>query len=331
MPERFLPGARPRRLRRSPSMRQLVRETSLAPEHLIAPLFVTETPERVPVAAMPGVERVPVEAVAADAVALLRLGVRAVILFGIPAAKDADGSGSFADDGVTQRAVRAIKASAPDLVVITDVCLCAFTDHGHCGVLGPDGAPLNDATLPVLGRIAASHARAGADVVAPSGMMDGMVGAIRGALDDDGRPDVAILSYSVKYASALYGPFRDAAESELHSGDRRTHQMDPGNAREALREADLDVAEGADMLMVKPALAYLDVVHALRARHPALPLIAYQVSGEYAMIRAAAANGWLDERSVVIETLMSIRRAGADAIITYFAGDAARWLHEGLA
>ncbi|HET6680623.1 MAG TPA: porphobilinogen synthase [Gemmatimonadaceae bacterium] len=328
MPESFFPQARPRRLRRSASMRQLVRETMLAPEHLIAPLFVTESAAREPVASMPGVERVPVESVAADAVALFRLGVRAVVLFGIPAIKDAAGSQSFASDGVTQRAVRAIKAAVPELAVITDVCLCEYTDHGHCGVLAPDGTPLNDATLPVLGRIAVSHARAGADVVAPSGMMDGMVGSIRTALDTDGHPDVAVLSYSVKYASAFYGPFRDAAATSLLSGDRRTHQMDPANAREALREADLDVAEGADMLMVKPALAYLDVVHALRAQHPSLPLVAYQVSGEYAMLKAAAANGWLDERATVLETLISIRRAGADAIITYFAGDVARWLRD---
>jgi len=310
-------------------MRQLVRETTLAAEHLIAPIFVTEGTAREAVASMPGVERVPADAVAADAVALYRLGVRAVILFGIPNVKDAEGSGSFADDGVTQRAVRAIKAAVPELVVITDVCLCEYTDHGHCGVLGADGAPLNDATLPVLGRIAVSHARAGADIVAPSGMMDGMVGTIRAALDADGHTDVAILSYSVKYASAFYGPFRDAAATSLRTGDRRTHQMDPANAREAMREADLDVSEGADMLMVKPALVYLDIVHALRARHPALPLVAYQVSGEYAMLKAAAANGWLDERATVLETLLSIRRAGADAIITYFAGDVARWLHDG--
>ncbi|HVH40174.1 MAG TPA: porphobilinogen synthase [Gemmatimonadaceae bacterium] len=320
---------RPRRLRSSAGMRDLVRETRLSAANLVAPLFITEGDSREVVASMPGVERLPVADAADQATALALLGVRSVILFGIPATKDAAGSAASAADGVTQRAVRAIKAATPELVVITDVCMCEYTDHGHCGLVAPDGTPLNDETLPILGRIAVSHADAGADVVAPSGMMDGMVEAIRAALDAAGHERVAILSYSVKYASAFYGPFRDAAGSSLQAGDRRSHQMDPANAREALREADLDVAEGADMLMVKPAMAYLDIVQRLRERHPALPLVAYHVSGEYAMLKAAAANGWIDERATVLETLVSIRRAGADAIITYFTPDAARWLRDG--
>lgn len=320
------PLVRPRRLRRTPALRALVRETSLLPHQLIAPLFVTDDDERSPVASMPGVERVPVREVAGEVAAMHTLGIRAVILFGIPASKDDEGSSSHASLGVTQRAIRAIKARVPEMLVITDVCLCEYTAHGHCGLLDADGSPDNDSTLPILGRIAVSQADAGADIVAPSGMMDGMVGAIRAALDAAGHQGVSILSYSVKYASAFYGPFRDAAASSLTTGDRRSHQMDPANSREALREAGLDVAEGADMLMVKPAGAYLDVIQRVRDAHTTLPLVAYQVSGEYAMLKAASANGWLDERAAVLESLVSIRRSGADAIITYFAVDAARWL-----
>jgi porphobilinogen synthase len=275
---------------------------------------------------MPGVERLPIADAANEARALAALGIPAVLLFGIPDHKDALGTQGYAAEGVVQRAIRAIKAAVPSLVVITDVCLCEYTDHGHCGPLDAHGIPQNDKTLSLLGQIAVSHAAAGADIVAPSGMMDGMVSAIRGALDAAGHSDVAILSYTAKYASAFYGPFRDAAASGAQFGDRRSHQMDMGNAREALREADLDVGEGADMLMVKPALPYLDIVQQLRVRHATLPLVAYHVSGEYAMLKAAANAGWLDERAAVLETLTAIRRAGADLIITYYAADAVRWL-----
>jgi porphobilinogen synthase len=323
----YFPQSRPRRLRRSPALRAMVRETALSATHLIAPLFISESNTREAVASMPGVERIPVSQIADEARTLAALGIPAVLLFGIPAHKDEAGSESHAPRGVVQRAIRAIKEAAPSLIVITDVCLCEYTSHGHCGVLDAHGTPINDETLPILGAIAVSHATAGADIVAPSGMMDGMVEAIREALDDAGHQDISILSYTAKYASVFYGPFRDAADSGAQHGDRRTHQMDVANAREALRESDLDVAEGADMLMVKPAVPYLDIVAKLRARHETLPLVAYHVSGEYAMLKAAAANGWLDERAAVLETLTSIRRAGADLIITYYAADAARWLH----
>jgi len=324
------PGpVRPRRLRRTPALRALVRETQLAPDDLVLPLFVLDGHgRREPVASMPGVERLTVDLVAAEALSALELGVPAVLLFGVPAEKDALGLESFAADGAVQRAVRVLKEDVPELVVVTDVCLCEYTDHGHCGLLDERGTLLNDETLETLARIAVSHAEAGADVVAPSGMIDGMVGAIRGALDGAGHTDVAVLSYAVKYASAFYGPFRDAAGGAPAFGDRRSHQLDPANVREALREAALDVAEGADALMVKPALAYLDVVRAVRERFPELPLAAYNVSGEYAMVKAAAANGWLDERAAVLEALTGIRRAGADFIVTYHAREAARWLRE---
>ena len=325
---RFTPGAkRPRRLRRTPSLRDLVRETSLSPSDVVYPLFVVPGRDvRRPVSSMPGVEQLSVDALAGEATELGELGVRAVLLFGIPAAKDPHGLESFAEDGVVQQAIGALKEASPELVVLTDVCLCEYTDHGHCGLLGEGSDVLNDETLEVFGRIAVSHAEAGADVVAPSGMIDGMVGAIRAALDDESHSGVAILSYAVKYASAFYGPFREAAEGAPAFGDRRSHQMDPGNAREALREAALDVEEGADALMVKPALGYLDVVRSVRQRFPELPLGAYNVSGEYAMVKAAAANGWLDERAAVLEVLTGIRRAGADLIVTYHAKDAAAWL-----
>jgi porphobilinogen synthase len=325
---RFAPDAkRPRRLRRTAALRDLVRETSLAPNDFVYPLFVIPGRDaRRPVSSMPGVEQLSVDQLATEAGELEALGVKAVLLFGIPVAKDPHGLESYAEDGVVQQAIGALKHASSELVVMTDVCLCEYTDHGHCGLVDDDGEVLNDETLELLGRIAASHADAGADVVAPSGMIDGMVGAIRAALDGDGHQNVAILSYAVKYASAFYGPFREAAEGAPAFGDRRSHQMDPGNAREALREVALDVEEGADALMVKPALGYLDVVRSVRERFPELPLGAYNVSGEFAMVKAAAANGWLDERAVVLEVLTGIRRAGADLIVTYHAKDAAAWL-----
>jgi porphobilinogen synthase len=322
------PGAkRPRRLRRTEALRDLVRETSLEPSDFVYPLFVVAGEDiRRPVQSMPGIDQVSVDRLREEAREVAALGIKAVLLFGIPATKDPHGLESFADDGVVQRAIRTLKDAQPDLVVATDVCLCEYTDHGHCGLLDDAGDVLNDETLDVLRRIAVSHGEAGADVVAPSGMIDGMVGAIRGALDEEGLQRVAILSYAVKYASAFYGPFREAAEGAPAFGDRRSHQMDPGNAREALREAALDVDEGADGLLVKPALGYLDVVRSVRERFPELPLAAYNVSGEYAMVKAAAANGWLDERAVVLEALTGIRRAGADLVVTYHAKEAAAWL-----
>jgi porphobilinogen synthase len=328
---RTTPGPkRPRRLRRTAALRDLVRETSLDPADLVFPLFVVPGEAvRKPVSSMPGVDQVSVDELEAEARDLAALGVTAVLLFGIPSAKDPHGSESHAEDGVVQQAIRALKAASPELVVLTDVCMCEYTDHGHCGLLDDSGYVLNDETLEVLGRIAVSHAEAGADVVAPSGMIDGMVGAIRGALDAEGQEGVAILSYAVKYASAFYGPFREAAEGAPSFGDRRSHQMDPGNAREALREVALDVEEGADALMVKPALGYLDVVRSVRERFGELPLAAYNVSGEYAMVKAATANGWLDEQAAVLEVLTGIRRAGADLVVTYHAKDAAAWLQGG--
>ncbi|HLF67843.1 MAG TPA: porphobilinogen synthase [Gaiellaceae bacterium] len=320
---------RPRRWRRTPALRDLVRETTLSPDDLVYPLFVAPGEGvRRSIPSMPGIDQLSVDVLAGEAEELARLGIEAVLLFGIPEAKDPAGSESHAADGVVQRAVRALKEASPELVVVTDVCLCEYTDHGHCGLLDVMGYVLNDETLEILGRIAVSHAEAGADVVAPSGMIDGMVGAIRAALDAEGHDRVAILSYAVKYASSFYGPFRDAAEGAPAFGDRRSHQMDPGNAREALREAALDVEQGADGLMVKPALGYLDVVRRVHECFPELPLASYNVSGEYAMVKAAAANGWLDERAAVLEVLTGIRRAGADLVITYHAKDAARWLGE---
>ena len=322
------PGAkRPRRLRRTETLRDLVRETTLEPGDFVYPLFVVAGEDmRRPVESMPGIEQLSVDRLSEEAREVTALGIKAVLLFGIPATKDPHGLESFAEDGVVQQAIRTLKDAHPDIVVVTDVCLCEYTDHGHCGLLDDAGGISNDETLDVLRRIAVSHAEAGADVVAPSGMIDGMVGAIRGALDEEGLQRVAILSYAVKYASAFYGPFREAAEGAPAFGDRRSHQMDPANAREALREAALDVDEGADALMVKPALGYLDVVRSVRERFPELPLAAYNVSGEYAMVKAAAANGWLDERAAVLETLTGIRRAGADLVVTYHAKDAAAWL-----
>jgi porphobilinogen synthase len=310
--------ARHRRLRRSEGLRRLVAETRLSPADFVYPLFVTHgSGVREPIESMPGQFRVSIDQVRAEARELRSLGVPAVLLFGIPAAKDAAGSEAYADAGIVQDAVRAFKDADPDLVVITDVCLCEYTDHGHCGVI-VEGDVDNDSSLDLLARAAASHVRAGADVVAPSDMMDGRVAAIREALDDEGYVQTPIMAYSAKYASAFYGPFREAAGSAPQFGDRRGYQMDPPNAREALREIDDDIAEGADIVMVKPALAYLDVLSRARQEFD-LPLAAYNVSGEYAMVKAAAANGWIDEQRITLEILTAIKRAGADIIITYHA------------
>ncbi|NUQ86391.1 MAG: porphobilinogen synthase [Anaerolineales bacterium] len=326
---------RPRRLRATPALRALVRETELNARDFIYPLFVRHGSGRTEIRSMPGVYQLSVEEAVREAEAAMRSGVNAVILFGIPAAKDPIGLENFAEDGIIQQAIRAIKREIPEMLVVTDVCLCEYTDHGHCGVLNtgehfhaglPEGYVLNDETLDVLAKVAVSHAECGADVVAPSGMMDGMVAAIRAGLDEAGFENIPILSYAVKYASSFYGPFREAAEGAPKFGDRKSHQMDPANVREALREAALDVEEGADMLMVKPALAYLDVIRVVKDAFPELPMAAYNVSGEYAMIKAAAANGWIDEAKVTLETLTAIKRAGADVIITYHALEAAGWL-----
>jgi porphobilinogen synthase len=321
------PAVRLRRLRRTPALRELVRETRLSVKDFIYPLFITEGRGiRQEIESMPGQYRWSLDLLPAEVEAVARLGVRAVLLFGIPDHKDEVGSGAWAEDGIIQRAVRVIKATVPDLTVICDVCLCEYTTHGHCGIVR-DGYVQNDETLELLARTAVSQAAAGADVVAPSDMMDGRVGAIRRALDEAGFSHVAVMAYSAKYASAFYGPFREAAGSAPQFGDRRAYQMDPPNVREALREVELDIGEGADIVMVKPALAYLDVIRAVRERFD-LPLAAYNVSGEYAMVKAAARNGWLDERRVTLEILYGIKRAGADLIITYHAKDAARWLQE---
>ena len=321
------PTIRPRRLRHTPALRRMVAETTLDPADFIYPLFIQHGEnQRIPIRSMPGQFRLSVDQLSAEAAELKSLGVPAVVLFGLPAHKDPVGLENFADDGIVQQAIRALKAANPELVVITDVCLCEYTDHGHCGLLNEEGYVLNDETLEVLQKVVISHARSGADIVAPSGMIDGMVAAIRGALDGEGYSHLPVMSYAVKYASAFYGPFREAADGAPRFGDRKSHQMDPTNAEEALREAALDVAEGADFLMVKPALPYLDVIRRVKDRFPEMPLAAYNVSGEYAMIKAAAANGWLDEQRVILETLTGIRRAGADLILTYHAKEAARWL-----
>jgi porphobilinogen synthase len=315
-----------RRLRRTDTLRGLVRETHLGPEHLIQPLFVlTGEGMREEVPSMPGIERFSINNLVEEAGEIAAAGVGAVLLFGIPGAKDEFGTGAYDDEGVVQMAVRALKEAHPELTVVTDVCLCEYTSHGHCGVVDDDGQVQNDISVELLAKTAISHAEAGADAVAPSDMMDGRIGSIRFQLDEEGHPDTPIIAYSAKYASAFYGPFRDAAESTPSFGDRRGYQMDPANAAEAIREAELDLDEGADMLMVKPALPYLDVVRRVKEATGA-PLAAYHVSGEYSMLKAAAANGWLDERAAVTETLTSIRRAGADAIVTYYAKEAAPWL-----
>jgi len=328
------PKTRMRRLRATAGLRGLVRETELSAGRFMLPLFVMDASsagaEREPIAAMPGVERLSISAAVAEAGEAADLGVAAVLLFGVPAHKDEHGSGAWDDEGVVQMATRAIKQAHPDLLVVTDVCLCEYTTHGHCGVLRTDIDPPrvdNDATVELLARAAVSHARAGADIVAPSDMMDGRVGAIREELDGEGFSETPILAYSAKFASAFYGPFREAAGSTPAFGDRRGYQMDPANGREAVREALLDVQEGADMVMVKPALAYGDLISAVK-RATQLPVAAYNVSGEYAMVKAAAAAGYLDERATVLEILTSLQRAGADTIITYHAKEAARWLAE---
>ena len=305
----------------------MVCETTLAPSDFIYPLFVSETiTTPTPIGSMPGQMQWPLGALAAEARMLASLGIAGVMLFGIPADKDELGSCAYDPNGVVQRAIREIKGAAPELVIVTDVCLCEYTSHGHCGFVR-DGAVLNDETLELLAREAVSHAAAGADIVAPSDMMDGRVAALRDALDAAGFETIPIMAYSAKFASVFYGPFREAAESAPQFGDRRAYQMDPANGREALREVELDIHEGADLVMVKPALPYLDVLARVRDQWK-LPLVAYNVSGEYAMIKAAAANGWLDERRATLETLTSIKRAGADIIITYHAPEAARWLSE---
>ena len=321
------PATRLRRLRATPVLRDLVRETRLHASDLVLPLFVQAGAERArePIAALPGVDRLSISAAVEEAGAAQALGLPAVLLFGIPDAKDATGSGAYDDEGIVQLATRAIKDACPDLLVMTDVCLCEYTDHGHCGLLGPDGSVDNDTSVELIARTAVAQARAGADVVAPSDMMDGRIGAVRAALDDEGFTDVPIVAYSAKFASAFYGPFREAAGSAPAFGDRRAYQMDPANADEAVREALLDAGEGADVVMVKPALAYLDVIRRVKDA-TRMPVAAYNVSGEYAMVKAGAAAGALDERSVVLETLTSIRRAGADIIISYHAKDAALWL-----
>jgi porphobilinogen synthase len=319
---------RPRRRRRTDAIRRLVREHQLEAADFIQPIFVVHG-SRVAreIGSMPGVCQLSVdESLDREVDRIRELGIPAVLLFGLPASKDEVGSENFAEDGIVQQALRRIRARHADLLLLTDVCCCEYTSHGHCGVLR-NGSVDNDATLEILGRVAVTHATAGADIVAPSGMMDGMVRAIRSALDATGQADVGILSYAVKYASAFYGPFREAADSAPAFGDRREYQMDPANVREALIEAALDEAEGADLLMVKPALAYLDVVRAVRER-TALPLVAYNVSGEYSMVKAAARLGWIDERRVVLEAMLGMRRAGADAIISYHAKDVAAWLGE---
>jgi len=318
---------RPRRLRNSATIRRMVRETELSTADLIYPVFVDETIEQaVPVKSMPGVSRIPLAQVGNVARDVESLGVSGIILFGIPAEKDAVGSGGWDANGIVQQAIRAAKAACPDLCVIADTCFCEYTDHGHCGVLHGEDVD-NDATLLNLQKEAVSYAEAGVDIVAPSGMMDGMIAAIRTALDDAGFSHTPVMSYAVKYASGYFGPFRDAADSAPSFGDRASYQMDPANRREALKEAFLDVDEGADMLMVKPALAYMDIIREVKDA-TLLPLAVYNVSGEYAMVKAAAANGWIDEKRVVLETMLGFKRAGADMILTYHALDVARWLNE---
>jgi porphobilinogen synthase len=319
------PATRMRRLRRTEALRELVRETELGPRHLVQPLFVVageSVREEIP--SMPGIERFSISELVAEATEIQAAGVGALILFGIPAEKDEQGSGAYDDEGIVQMAVRALKEAHPGLAVITDVCLCEYTSHGHCGFVR-DGEVDNDITVELLAKTAISHADAGADAVAPSDMMDGRVGSIRHQLDEEGHPNLPIIAYSAKYASAFFGPFREAAESAPEFGDRRGYQMNPANSEEALREVRLDIEEGADMVMVKPALPYLDVIRRVRERFE-IPVAAFQVSGEYSALKAAAQNGWIDERAAVLETLTGIRRAGADVIISYYAKEAAAWL-----
>jgi porphobilinogen synthase len=323
----LFPDYRPRRMRQSEAFRRMVRETRLSVDNLILPLFVVNgTDVKKPIPSMPDIFQLSIDYLVEAAQEAHQFGVPAVILFGIPDAKDPLATRAYAGDGVVQRAIQALKSKLPELAVITDVCLCAYTDHGHCGIV-EGGRIENDATLDLLARMAVSHARAGADMVAPSDMMDGRVGEIRSSLDEDNLSHIPIMSYAAKYSSAYYGPFRDAAESAPQFGDRRTYQMDPPNIQEAIREVSMDVEEGADVVMVKPALAYLDVICRIRDEFD-LPVAAYNVSGEFAMIKAAEQMGWLDGRSVMMETLTAIKRAGADMILTYFAVEAARCLNE---
>jgi porphobilinogen synthase len=318
---------RPRRLRRTPTIRRMVRETTLSPNDLIYPMFVDETiTEPKPVASMPGVSRLPISHVGDAVKEAAGLGIPGVIFFGIPAHKDAIGTEAWNDEGIVQQAVRAAKDASPDTCVIADSCFCEYTDHGHCGVLHGHDVD-NDATLENLQKEVVSYARAGVDMIAPSGMMDGMIATIRSALDENGFANTPIMSYAVKYASGYFGPFRDAADSTPSFGDRATYQMDPANRREALREAMLDIEEGADMLMVKPGLAYMDIIREVKDATD-VPMAVYNVSGEYAMVKAAAQNGWIDEKRVVLETMTSFKRAGADLILTYHALDVARWLND---
>jgi porphobilinogen synthase len=320
------PATRLRRMRKTTGLRGLVRETDLSVDHLVYPLFVTHgSDRREPIEAMPGIERLTISHLADEAAAIAELGIPAVLLFGIPADKDEAASSAYDSEGIVQLAVRALKQAQPSLTVITDVCLCEYTSHGHCGIVREDGQVDNDLTLDLLAKTAISHAEAGADVVAPSDMMDGRVGAIRSQLDAEGYSGLPIIAYSAKFASAFYGPFREAADSAPAFGDRRGYQMDPANAREAVREAQIDVEEGADVVMVKPALPYLDLIQRVREAVP-VPVAAYNVSGEYAALKAAVERGWLDERQAVLESLVAIRRAGADIIFTYHAKDAATWL-----
>ncbi len=320
------PIYRPRRLRRNEKLRELVRETSLEPRSLIYPIFVGPGKDSAqPVSSMPGVAQLTVDRAVKECLDASSLGISAVILFGIPERKDPLGSEAYADHGVVQRAIRAIKEKIPELLVITDVCLCEYTDHGHCGVV-KNGDVDNDSTLELLAKEALSHARAGADIVAPSDMMDGRVATIRKILDDNGFANIPIMAYAAKYASGFYGPFREAAESTPQFGDRRSYQMNPANADEALREVELDIREGADIVMVKPAMAYLDIIYRVKQKF-GYPVAAYNVSGEYSMIKAAGQNGWIDEQRIMMEVLFAIRRAGADMILTYFAKDAAKLLH----
>ena len=319
---------RTRRLRRNAALRAFARETSLAASDFIYPLFVAEGEGiHKEISSMPGQFQLSLDQLDREMAELQELGIPGVLLFGIPAEKDEIGSGAFAEDGIVQRAVRRIREIAPEMLIVTDVCACEYTSHGHCGII-VDGAVDNDQTLPLLAKTAVSHARAGADIVAPSDMMDGRVAIIRQALDESGFPEIPIMSYAAKYASAYYGPFREAAESTPTFGDRRTHQMDSGNIREAMREIDIDMDEGADAIIVKPALSYLDVMRGARERVD-VPVVAYNVSGEYSMVKAAAQLGWIDEQRLVLETMLSMKRAGADRIISYHAKDVARWLGDG--
>jgi porphobilinogen synthase len=320
------PLTRLRRLRSTDKFRRLVRETELSIDHFVYPLFISEEiSSPAEISAMPGISQWSLNALAEEAARIYHLGIPAVLLFGIPKKKDAVGSQAYAQTGIVQKAIKIIKKAAPELIIITDVCLCEYTSHGHCGVIDDKGYVQNDASLPLLTRMALSHAQAGADMIAPSDMMDGRVGAIRNLLDENGFHELPLMSYSAKYASGFYGPFREAAQSAPQFGDRKSYQMDPANVREALLEIDQDIKEGADIIMVKPALAYLDVIYRVREEYD-LPLAAYSVSGEYSMIKAAAQNGWIDEKRIAMEMLLGIKRAGADIIISYFAPQVAEWL-----